>query len=194
MTQLLNHPFFAKRARGANSKELDDLRLYCSYVKSIYHEIHKSISGREEIGICKWMCSVCLKGQLVKKILATKNISISAMFLYIKINQRMQLFAAKEHLSWLLLSSLSTWRENKVLLKSYLNSREFRVDFCYVLVLLIFFKIQNKATKRLQLFETKTFCVISLLDEHLQGKMLIAVFIWQLVELGRVTELVLPFW
>lgn len=154
-----------------------------------------SILVTEEKGICKWMCSsACLKGQSVKKIWVAKNIPISAMFLYIKIKHRMLFFTAREHLSWVLLRSLSTWRENEASPKVYLNSKNLR--WIFVMFLGYFFKKQNKAKQQKDhnYLKPNTFCVISLLEKHFQGKMLIAAFIWQLVELGKVTKLVLPSW
>lgn len=129
----------------------------------------------------------------MKKIWVAKNIPISALFLYIKINYRMLLFTAKGHLSRVLLRSPSTWSENEDLPKVYLNSENLGQIFIMFLCCCFYLKTKQNKTKDNYL-KPKTFCVISLLEEHLQGKMLTATFIWQLVKLGKDTKLILPFW
>lgn len=51
------------------------------------------------------------------------------LFLYIKIDHEIQPFTAKEHLSWILLRSLSTWRKNELFTKDYLNLEWIFVTF-----------------------------------------------------------------
>lgn len=144
-------------------------------VKYIYYEMPLSILGTEEKGMSKLMCSACLNGQSAKKIWVAKNISISAMFLYIKINYRVLLFIAKEFLRWVLLRTLSIWRQNEALPKVYLNSEN--LGWIFVTFLCCCFCLKTKWQQDHNCLKPKTFCVTSLLEEHLQGKMSIAAFI-----------------
>lgn len=93
------------------------------------------------------------------------------LFLYIKIDHEIQPFTAKEHLSWILLRSLSTWRKNELFTKDYLNLEWIFVTFeccCFCLK-----QKQKQSNNKKHYLKLKIFYIISLLKEHLLGEILI---------------------
>lgn len=105
------------------------------------------------------------------------------LFLYIKIDHEIQPFTAKEHLSWILLRSLSTWRKNELFTKDYLNLEWIFVTFeccCFCLK-----QKQKRNYNKKHYLKPKIFYVISLLKEHLLGEILIISFNGQLVWHGK---------